>query len=102
MTFRRTWGLALTAALAGALLLPACSRRKTVEVNPIVPSVKVNRVKAPLGSALEITYTWTLEPGRPQARAGLPGPRPLRGQPRRDALRGRPHPGPAAVELAAG
>lgn len=63
MTFRRTWGLALTATLAGALLLPACSRREAVEVNPIVPSVKVNRVKAPLGSALEITYSWTLEPG---------------------------------------
>jgi hypothetical protein len=63
MTFRRTWGLALAAALGGALLLPACSRRKPAEVNPIVPSIKVNRVKAPLGSALEITYTWTLEPG---------------------------------------
>jgi hypothetical protein len=63
MTFRSTWGLALVAALGGALLLPACSRRKPAEVNPIVPSIKVNRVKAPLGSALEITYTWALEPG---------------------------------------
>ncbi len=63
MTFRRTWGLALAAALAGAALLPACNRRKAAEVNPIVPSIKVNRVKAPLGSALEITYTWTVEPG---------------------------------------
>ena len=63
MTFRSTWGLALVAALGGAFLLPACSRRKPVEVNPIVPSIKMNRVKAPLGSALEITYTWTLEPG---------------------------------------
>ena len=63
MTFRRTWGLALVAALAGVVLLPACNRRKAAEVNPIVPSIKVNRVKAPLGSALEITYTWTVEPG---------------------------------------
>ena len=63
MTFRRTWGLALVASLAGVLLLPACNRRKAAEVNPIVPSIKVNRVKAPLGSALEITYTWTVEPG---------------------------------------
>ena len=63
MTLRRTWGLALCAALSGALLLPACNRRKTAEVNPIVPSIKVNRTKAPLGSALEITYTWKLEPG---------------------------------------
>jgi len=52
----------LAAALAGVVLLPACSRRKAVEVNPIIPSVKVNRTKAPLGSALEITYSWTLEP----------------------------------------
>ena len=63
MTFRRTWGLALAAGLAAVLLLPACSRRKPAEVNPIVPSIAFNRVKAPLGSALEITYTWTLEPG---------------------------------------
>jgi hypothetical protein len=63
MTFRRSWGLAVMAALAGALLLPACNRRKAAEVNPIIPSIKVNRTKAPLGSALEITYTWTLEPG---------------------------------------
>jgi hypothetical protein len=33
------------------------------EANPIIPSIKMNRVKVPLGSALEITYTWTLEPG---------------------------------------
>ncbi len=62
MTIRRAWGVALTAALAGAFLLPACSRRKPAEVNPIVPSIEVNRVNAPLGSALEVTYTWTLEP----------------------------------------
>jgi hypothetical protein len=63
MTLRRTWGLALLAAVSGALLLPACTRRKAAEVNPIVPSIKVNRTKVPLGSALEITYTWTVEPG---------------------------------------
>jgi hypothetical protein len=63
MTFRRTWGLALAAALVGVVLLPACTRRQAAEVNPIVPSIKFNRVKAPLGSALEITYTWTVEPG---------------------------------------
>ena len=63
MTIRRTWGLALVAALGAMLWLPACSRRKAAEVNPIIPSIKVNRVKVPLGSALEITYTWTVEPG---------------------------------------
>ncbi len=63
MTLRRTWGLALVAALSGISFLPACSRRKPVEVNPIVPSIKVNRTKVPLGSAIEVTYTWTVEPG---------------------------------------
>lgn len=66
MTVRRTWGSSLAIALvllAGAAVLPACQRRKPAEVNPIVPSIKVNRTKAPLGSALEITYTWTVEPG---------------------------------------
>jgi hypothetical protein len=63
MTLRRSWGLVLAAAIAGALVLPACSRRKPAEVNPIIPSIKVNRTRVPLGSALEITYTWTLEPG---------------------------------------
>jgi len=63
MTIRRIWGVALSAALAGVLTLPACSRREPAEVNPIVPSVKFNRTRVPLGSALEITYTWTLESG---------------------------------------
>jgi hypothetical protein len=63
MTVRRTWGSILAIALIGATVLPACNRRKRAEVNPIVPSIKVNRTKAPLGSALEITYTWTVEPG---------------------------------------
>jgi hypothetical protein len=63
MRLRRSWGLALAAALAGGLVLPACTRHKPAEVNPIVPSIKFNRTRAPLGSALEITYTWTLEAG---------------------------------------
>jgi hypothetical protein len=62
MTIRRTLWAALPAVLGGLLLLPACSRRKPVEVNPIVPSIELNRERAPLGSALEITYTWTLGP----------------------------------------
>jgi hypothetical protein len=71
MTLCRSWGLALAAAFAGAVVLPACNRHKPAEVNPIVPSMKVNRTKVPLGSALEITYTWTLEPG---AKKLQPGP----------------------------
>ncbi len=62
MTVRRTWGSFLATALIGAAALAACSRRQPAEVNAIVPSIKVNRTKVPLGSALEITYTWTVEP----------------------------------------
>jgi hypothetical protein len=63
MTTRRALRAAFVAVLGGLLVLPACSRRKPVEVNPIVPSVELNRLRAPLGSALEITYSWGLEPG---------------------------------------
>jgi hypothetical protein len=61
MKLGRSMGLAT--AFAMVALLPACNRRKPAEVNPIVPSFKVNRERAPLGSAIEITYTWTVEPG---------------------------------------
>ena len=52
-------------ALAVAALLPvtvACGRRKPTEVNDITPSFSVNRERAPLGSAVEVTYTWTAGP----------------------------------------
>jgi hypothetical protein len=62
MRFRRSWRAGLVLAFAGAAVLPACNRRKQAEVNPIVPSFAVNRARAPLGSAVEVTYTWTLEP----------------------------------------
>jgi hypothetical protein len=55
----------LVAALAVAALLPtlnACRRRKPAEVNDIVPSFTINRPRAPLGSAVEITYSWKVEP----------------------------------------
>ena len=55
------WGLAALVAV-GAMLLPTC-RRKTAEVNPIQPAIKVNRERAPLGSAIEATYSWSLEAG---------------------------------------
>ena len=63
MTLRRSWEAAVSLALAAVVLLPACNRRKSAEANPIVPSFQVNRDRAPLGSAIEITYTWTAEPG---------------------------------------
>jgi hypothetical protein len=63
MRFRSAWGMAAVLGLAGIVLLPACSRRKSAEINPIVPSFKVNRSRAPLGSAIEVTCTWTVEAG---------------------------------------
>ncbi len=63
MMLGRSWraGVFVLAATTAALL-PACSRRKPVEVNDITASYKVNRVRAPLGSAIEETYTWTTGP----------------------------------------
>jgi hypothetical protein len=55
----------LVAVLAVAALVPAlngCRRRKPAEVNDIVPSFTINRPRAPLGSAVEITYSWNVEP----------------------------------------
>jgi hypothetical protein len=63
MRVRRSWGAALAVALAGVLACVGCSRRKPAEVNPIEPSIKLNRERVPLGSAVEIAYTWTLDPG---------------------------------------
>jgi hypothetical protein len=63
MKVRGAWSMAAVSALVATVVLPACGRRKSVEVNPIVPSFKVNRTAAPLGSAVEVTCTWTVEPG---------------------------------------
>ena len=62
MIHRRALKGGLVLALAGAALVPACGRRKYAEANDITPSVKVNRLRTPLGSPIEITYTWTLGP----------------------------------------
>jgi hypothetical protein len=59
MMQRRSW-MAAGLALASAAVLPACGRR-SAEANPIVPSFSANRMKAPLGSAIEATYTFTVE-----------------------------------------
>jgi len=55
------WGTGIVLAIAGASFLPAC-RRKPAEVNAITPSLVASRIRAPLGSAIEVTYTWTVEP----------------------------------------
>jgi hypothetical protein len=61
MKVGRTWR-AVTLGVAALALLPACRGRKSPEPNAIVPSFSVNRARAPLGSAVEVTYTWKLEP----------------------------------------
>jgi hypothetical protein len=58
----RTWRTGAVLVLAASACLPACSRKKPAEINPITPAFTVNRQRAPLGSAIEVTYTWTLDP----------------------------------------
>jgi len=62
------WPLAL-AFVAALTLFPSC-RRKAVEVNPIQPSITINRDRAPLGSAIEVEYKWTVEAGAKPIPAG--------------------------------
>jgi hypothetical protein len=61
MKFGRPCWAGTALILAVVAVLPACRRRKA-EVNDIVPSISFNRTSVPLGSPLEITYTWTVEP----------------------------------------
>jgi len=63
MKLGRAWGSGLAVGLAGLALFSACNRKKPVEINPIEPSVAFSRQRVPLGSAVEVTYTWKLEPG---------------------------------------
>jgi hypothetical protein len=58
----RNWRGAAALALLVLALAPAC-KRKTAEVNDITASFAVNRARAPLGSVIEVTYTWTTGPG---------------------------------------
>ena len=62
MVLRRSWRTAAIVALAALAALPGCRRRKPAEVNDITPKFSVNRARAPLGSAIEVTYTWQLDP----------------------------------------
>jgi hypothetical protein len=63
MTLRSVRGPALAAALSAVALPGAANRREPAVVNPIVPTLELNRVTVPQGSALELTYTWVVEPG---------------------------------------
>jgi hypothetical protein len=65
MQLGRSWWRILVAVAAFLALIPAlngCRRRRPAEVNAIVPSFSINRPRAPLGSAVEITYNWSVEP----------------------------------------
>jgi hypothetical protein len=62
MMLGRSWRTAAVVSVAALGLLPFCGRRKPAEVNDIVPKIEVNRPRAPLGSAVEVTYTWQMEP----------------------------------------
>jgi hypothetical protein len=62
MKVGRSWKTCIAVVLAGAAAATGCGRRQTAEVNDIVPKFEVNRARAPLGSAIEITYTWQVEP----------------------------------------
>ncbi|HET7291491.1 MAG TPA: hypothetical protein VFM88_03605 [Vicinamibacteria bacterium] len=57
---RRSW-MAATFLVVAAAAVPSACGRKSAEVNPIVPAFGANRMKAPLGSAIEATYTFTVE-----------------------------------------
>jgi len=63
MRFGRSWrdALAFSLAVSGALF-SGCARRQQGPVNDIVPQVSFNRMRTPLGSAIEVTYTWKVEP----------------------------------------
>src|SRR5947207_4170987 len=61
MNLRRA-SLFTVAVLAAAGLGTSCKRRDTAEKNPIQPAFAVSRPRVPLGSAVEITYTWKADP----------------------------------------
>jgi hypothetical protein len=66
MNVRRVWATRAAVVLVGAALVATgagCRGRKKGEVNPIVPAFAVNQNRAPLGSPIEITYSWTVEQG---------------------------------------
>ena len=62
MKVGRSWKTWTAVVVAGAAAAAGCGRRQTAEVNDIVPRFEVNRSRAPLGSAIEVTYTWQVEP----------------------------------------
>jgi len=57
-------GLGLLAvAGAGTLILSSCRGKAPAEVQLIRPSLQMNKTRAPIGSPIEVTYRFTLDPG---------------------------------------
>lgn len=54
--------LALAAVLVPLVAFSGGCRRRAAVVNDITASFSVNRSRAPLGSVIEVTYTWTTGP----------------------------------------
>ena len=52
----------LALALIAVAVVAGCKRRTPAEVADVTPSLSVNRTRAPLGSAVEVTYTWNVGP----------------------------------------
>ena len=52
----------LALACIAVTVVAGCNRRKPAETTDVVPSLSVNRARAPLGSAIEVTYTWAAGP----------------------------------------
>jgi hypothetical protein len=61
MRFGRAWSGAIALAIVVPAIMTACGRRQTGEIQNITPSISFSRTKAPLGSAIEVTYTWTVD-----------------------------------------
>lgn len=62
MKLGRKWSAGLALSVAGVALFTACGRKKPAEINPIEPTATFSRTRVPLGSAVEVTYTWKLDP----------------------------------------
>ena len=58
MGFRRSFLSGFAALAAGLMLMAGCGRRPPAESSDITPSFSISRARTPLGSAVEITYTW--------------------------------------------
>jgi hypothetical protein len=62
MKLRPSWGKGLVLILACGMLAGACGRRQPAEIHAISPAFETNRPRAPLGSFIEVTYTWNVAP----------------------------------------